>query len=194
MVMFMSSFIGYVRLGWDTESVDAQQDALRRAGCQQLFFDADTAVYGQRGPGLTKALAAARAGDALVVTRLSCLAQTASDLRAFMIELILAQVELRCLIEPQVELTREDMVLLANVLKVVIDLGQDRHRRARRRGIWEAQKAGAYKGRAPVIDRERVKALHGQGMGAGDIAKALGVARQSVYRILKELAVQSTGP
>jgi hypothetical protein len=96
-------------------------------------------------------------GDTPVVTRLSCLAETASDLRELMIDLILARVKLLCLIEPHVELTREDMVLLANVLKVVIDLGQEHHRRTRRRGIWEAQKAGAYKGRAPMIERERVK-------------------------------------
>jgi DNA invertase Pin-like site-specific DNA recombinase len=51
-------------------------------------------------------------------------------------------------------------------------------------GIAKAKKAGVYKGRPPSIDADAVRGLKGQGKGATEIAKALGVGRASVYRVL----------
>jgi DNA invertase Pin-like site-specific DNA recombinase len=42
-----------------------------------------------------------------------------------------------------------------------------------------------YKGRPASIDAARVRELKGQGLGATDIAKALGIGRASVYRVLE---------
>jgi DNA invertase Pin-like site-specific DNA recombinase len=55
-------------------------------------------------------------------------------------------------------------------------------------GIAKARAAGIYKGRPASIDPERVRALKTQGMGASDIAKALGIGRASVYKALEDNA------
>jgi Helix-turn-helix domain of resolvase len=59
-------------------------------------------------------------------------------------------------------------------------------RRARRlEGIANAKTAGVYKGRPASIDAARVRELKAQGLGATRIAKALGIGRASVYRVLE---------
>jgi DNA invertase Pin-like site-specific DNA recombinase len=51
-------------------------------------------------------------------------------------------------------------------------------------GIAKAKAAGVYKGRPPSIDAEKVKAMHAEGMGGTEIARAMGIGRASVYRML----------
>jgi DNA invertase Pin-like site-specific DNA recombinase len=53
-------------------------------------------------------------------------------------------------------------------------------------GIAMARRQGAYKGGKPRLDRLRVKELSSQGLGPAAIARELGIARSSVYRLLEE--------
>jgi DNA invertase Pin-like site-specific DNA recombinase len=55
-------------------------------------------------------------------------------------------------------------------------------------GIAKAKAAGIYKGRPATIDPAKVREMKAQGRGASEIAKALGIARASVYRVLNEQA------
>jgi transposase-like protein len=50
-------------------------------------------------------------------------------------------------------------------------------------GIARAKAAGKYKGRKPSIDAANVRRLRAE-LGAAAIAKKLGIARSSVYRLL----------
>jgi DNA invertase Pin-like site-specific DNA recombinase len=60
-----------------------------------------------------------------------------------------------------------------------------------REGIAAAVKAGKYKGRKPSIDPAEVKALAAT-MGPAAIAKQLGIARSSVYRMLEQQPAAGT--
>ena len=55
-----------------------------------------------------------------------------------------------------------------------------------REGIALAKERGAYKGRKPSVDREKVLELHREGVAKAQIAKRLGIGRATVYRILDE--------
>jgi DNA invertase Pin-like site-specific DNA recombinase len=57
-------------------------------------------------------------------------------------------------------------------------------------GIAQAKAEGVYtgKGRPASIDSSRVLELKAEGLGATEIAKALGIARASVYRVLAAVA------
>lgn len=61
--------IGLARVSTRDQHPEAQQDALRVAGCEQVFTDTASGVLARR-PGLDQALLVARRGDPLVVTRL----------------------------------------------------------------------------------------------------------------------------
>jgi DNA invertase Pin-like site-specific DNA recombinase len=49
-----------------------------------------------------------------------------------------------------------------------------------------AKRQGAYKGGNARLDRERVKTLSDSGLGPATLARELGIARSSVYRLLEE--------
>ena len=50
----------------------------------------------------------------------------------------------------------------------------------------EAKAKGVKFGLIPTIDRKKVVAIHGQGIGATDIAKQAGIGRSNVYEVLRE--------
>ena len=52
-------------------------------------------------------------------------------------------------------------------------------------GIATAKAAGIYKCRPASIDAAQVREMKAQGLGATEIAKALGIVRASVYRVLE---------
>jgi DNA invertase Pin-like site-specific DNA recombinase len=75
------------------------------------------------------------------------------------------------------------MVLTMPGMVAEMELGFIRDRQ--RAGIDTAKAKGVYKGRPETFDRARIVALRKQGMGATEIAKAVGCKRGNVYKALK---------
>ncbi len=63
----------------------------------------------------------------------------------------------------------------------------ERHRILERtnEGRLEAKAKGIKFGRKRKIDRDKIKALYGSGVGATEIAKTPGIGRSTVYKLLK---------
>ena len=51
-------------------------------------------------------------------------------------------------------------------------------------GIEKAKAQGIYRGRKPSVPVEKVRAMREAGHGPSAIAKALGISRMSVHRVL----------
>ena len=62
--------IGYARVSTRGQNDDSQVDDLTACGCEKIFTDTASGKHAAR-PELDKALAYLRAGDVLVITRLS---------------------------------------------------------------------------------------------------------------------------
>ncbi len=73
--------IGYTRCSIDDQDLTAQRDALAALGVEPVRIYADQGLTGtnRNRPGLEQALAACRAGDTLVVTKLDRLARSVRD-------------------------------------------------------------------------------------------------------------------
>ena len=71
--------VGYARVSTDGQTLDAQQSALRQAGCERVFSEKQSGAKTDRQQ-LAKAIAALTPGDTLIVTKLDRLARSTRDL------------------------------------------------------------------------------------------------------------------
>jgi DNA invertase Pin-like site-specific DNA recombinase len=87
---------GYARCSTDQQDLTAQRDALAALGVEteRVYVDHGLTGTNRERPGLREALAACRAGDTLVVTKLDRLARSLPDARAIADELTARQISL----------------------------------------------------------------------------------------------------
>ena len=88
--------IGYARVSTDEQDLTGQRDGLRALGVQaeRIYVDHGLTGTNRERPDLHQALAACRAGDTLVVTKLDRLARSLPDARAIADELTQREVKL----------------------------------------------------------------------------------------------------
>src|SRR3954454_7826573 len=88
--------IGYARVSTDTQDLTAQRSGLQALGVQpdRIYVDHGLTGTHRDRPGLREALAACRAGDTLVVTKLDRLARWLPDARDIVDELTTRQISL----------------------------------------------------------------------------------------------------
>jgi len=72
-----------------------------------------------------------------------------------------------------------------DMLGVLAEFETNLRRERQLEGIAKAKAAGIYKGRPASIDVARMREMKAQSLGATAIAKALGIGRASVYRLLE---------
>ncbi|MGB0973054.1 MAG: recombinase family protein, partial [Mycobacterium sp.] len=65
----MGELLGYARVSTSDQNSDSQADALAIAGCSRVWTDVASGVHAHR-PALDELVAAAGAGDTVVVCRL----------------------------------------------------------------------------------------------------------------------------
>jgi DNA invertase Pin-like site-specific DNA recombinase len=76
---------------------------------------------------------------------------------------------------------RMALTVLGMVAEMQLGFIRDRQRA----GIDAAKAKGIYKGRPATFDRARIVSLRKEGVGATEIAKAIGCKRGNVYKTLK---------
>ncbi|WP_321337398.1 recombinase family protein [uncultured Cohaesibacter sp.] len=124
-------------------------------------------------------------GDVLVVTRIDRLARSVADLSAIVKELMDKGASLE-VTEQNIDTNTATGKAFLQMLGVFAEFETNIRRERQLEGIAKAKQEGKYRGRKKSIDREAVKKLQQEGKGPAAIAKELGVARSSVYRLLEE--------
>jgi DNA invertase Pin-like site-specific DNA recombinase len=178
---------GYARVSTTDQDLKIQQAALKAAGCTVIRAEKATGTTMDGRTELATLLEFLRAGDVLVVTRIDRLARSLKDLQDIVHDLKGRGVFLRATEQPIDTATAAGKAFL-DMLGVFAEFETNLRKERQLEGIAAAKEAGVYKGRKPSIDATQVARLHQDGMGATDIAKKLGIARASVYRILADAA------
>jgi DNA invertase Pin-like site-specific DNA recombinase len=174
---------GYARVSSTSQDLSVQQAVLKAAGCTVIRAEK---VTGTRRDGRTELAAMMdflRAGDTLVITRIDRLARSVKDLQDIVHELRAKGVALRATEQPIDTSTAAGKAFL-DMLGVFAEFETSLRKERQLEGIAKAKAEGVYKGRKASIDAAEVRSLAGDGVGATEIARRLGVARASVYRLL----------
>ena len=88
-------------------------------------------------------------------------------------------------LEPAIDTAGPMGRMVLTVLGMVAEMELGFIRDRQRAGIDAAKLKGIYKGRPVTFDRARIVSLRKEGMGATEIAKAVGCKRGNVYKALK---------
>jgi DNA invertase Pin-like site-specific DNA recombinase len=181
--------IGYARVSTDEQDLTSQLDGLRAmgVGAERIYVDKGLTGTNRARPGLREALAACRAGDTLVVTKLDRLARSVADAHAIVQELTRAQVKLNLggsVHDPTDPVGK----LLFTALAMVAEFEADLTRMRTREGMKVAKAKGRLRGKAPKLN-PRQEALHGAAEHtSAELAELFGVARSTVYRAVERAA------
>ena len=191
--------IGYARVSTDAQDLTAQRTALEALGVpvERLYVDHGLTGTNRDRPGLREALAACRAGDTLVVTKLDRLARSLPDARDIVDELTRREIRLNLggsVHDPTDPVGR----LLFNVLAMVAEFESDLIRARTREGMQVAKAKGRLRGKQPKLSplqEAHLVALHRSGEHtSADLAELFNVARSTVYRALERARVAASTP
>jgi DNA invertase Pin-like site-specific DNA recombinase len=183
--------LGYARVSTGHQSLDQQLDALAAAGVDsdRVYSDklSGNSTREQR-PGLAALLDYARPGDAIVVVGIDRLGRNAAEVMTTIRELGERDIVLRSLregIDTSNVTGRMVAGVLASLAELELELGRERRTAAR-----EARRTrGQSIGRPKALDPSKAamaRKLQASGEPVTEIAKALGVSRATVYRVLAE--------
>jgi len=177
--------VGYIRVSTVDQNTDRQLDGVTVA---KTFTD--KASGGSRNrPGLDALVEYVREGDTVHVHSIDRLARDLGDLLS-LLTLFTGKGVSVTFHKERLTFTGEDSPFQTLQLQVIGAVAQFERaiiKERQREGIAKAKTKGVYRGRKPSIDPAQVKVLHqDHGLSPSAIAKELGIARSSVYRVLGE--------
>jgi DNA invertase Pin-like site-specific DNA recombinase len=179
---------GYARVSTTDQDLSIQVGALNAADCAVVRSEKVSGTSTDNREELKTLLQFLREGDTLVVTRIDRLARSLRDLQNLVHELHERGIHLKATEQP-IDTSTAAGKAFFGMLGVFAEFETNLRRERQLEGIAKAKAEGVYagKGRPAKIDASRVCELKGQGLGATEIAKAMGIGRASVYRALGEM-------
>ena len=179
--------VGYARTSTSdqTAGLAAQERDLKAAGAEKVFSEQTSSV--SKRAALASCMAFLREGDVLAVTKPDRLARNTAELLTIEADLSKRGIGLLVLSMGGEKLDTRNPTskLMLTILGGVATWEREIMLERQREGIAAAKAEGKYKGRPVSIKPEEVKRL-AVSMGPTAIAKHLGIARSSVYRLLEE--------
>ena len=181
----MTTF-AYCRVSTLDQDTSLQEEALRNAYPDAVVRTETASGTTTNGrPVLALLLEMIGQGDRLVVWKLDRLARNMNDLTNIVQAIEGREASLEIL-DQKIDTSTASGKAFLQMLGVFAEFETNLRKERQMEGIAKAKVAGVYKGRKPSIDINEVQRLSGQdGLGATEIAKRLGIARTSVYRVLK---------
>lgn len=182
---------GYGRVSTSQQSLDIQIEALKKAGVSsnRIFTDKITGSHLDR-EGLDLLRVKVEKGDVILVTKLDRLGRDTADMINLIKEFDHLGVAIRFLDDGiSTEGTMGKMVV--TILSAVAQAERQRILERTNEGRLEAKLKGVQFGRKRSIDRTEVQQLNKSGMSAIEISGKLGIARSTVYMLLKAAMEES---
>lgn len=179
--------IGYARVSTKEQNLHLQEDALKTAGCEEIYTDIASGSKSQR-PGLEKALEFVRSGDTLVVWKLDRLGRSIQHLIETVSVLNKRKVAFKSLQE-NIDTTSSGGKLIFHMFSALAEFERDLIRERTDAGLKAARARGRMGGRPSLLDNRQIKRMiemyEEQKNTVAEICKIYEISRPSFYNYLK---------
>jgi len=191
--------VGYARVSTAGQDLTAQRQALAALGVdpKRIYVDHGLTGTNRARPGLREALAACRAGDTLVVSKLDRLARSVPDARDIVDELTARGVKLNIggsVHDPGDPVGR----LLFTTLSMIAEFEADLARTRTREGMAVARAKGRLRGKQPKLksaqEAHLAQLYAAGGHTVSELEELFGVTRSTVYRALARVGQATREP
>lgn len=177
--------VGYARVSTTDQSVDAQVEMLKAAGCDRIFEETASGAKSDR-PILKGTIDFMRSGDVLVVYKLDRVARSLPHLISLMDQLKQSEIGFQSLSE-DINTTSAGGKLLFHIMGAIAEFERDMIRERTQAGLRAAKQKGRTGGRPRQMTDDKVKAarrLLDDGTPVRDVASLLAVSVPTIYRWL----------
>jgi DNA invertase Pin-like site-specific DNA recombinase len=181
----MNKLIGYARISTLDQSLNLQTDALKKAGCTEIFEDVISGSKSKR-EGLDHLLKYVRSGDTVVVWKLDRLGRSLRhlmDLIHFFNEKNIAFKSL----QESIDTSTSSGKLFLHIFGALAEFERELIRERTIAGLRAASLRGRKGGRPRLMDDNKIqqaKALHQSQIPIMEICRTLGVSKGTLYRSL----------
>ena len=180
--------IGYARVSTLEQDIALQVDALKKAGCDNIFDDTASGVTTQR-PGLTDALTFVRKGDTLVVWRLDRLGRSLRHLID-----VIADLEKRGIgfhsLQESIDTTTSGGRLIFQIFGALAEFERNLIRERTQAGLKAARVRGRLGGRPKSLDGSKIELAYRlydeKKHTIKEICRMLGISKPSLYAYLEQ--------
>ena len=180
--------IGYARVSTIEQNLDAQIDALRKEGCEQIFSEKASGGRKDRRE-LERCLSLLREGDTLVVSKLDRLGRTVRQLIELIEDFKKRHIHFKCLSDP-IDTSSATGEFFFLVMGAFAQLEKNLIRERTRTGLESARARGRTGGRPESISRDKKEAAYelynANDKTVDEIAALLGMSRMTVYRYIQK--------
>jgi DNA invertase Pin-like site-specific DNA recombinase len=180
---------GYGRVSTLDQNLDAQKDALLKAGVNRVFLEKITGTKSSR-PELDMVRQMLRRGDTLVITRMDRLGRSAKDLLTIVSELDERGVNLE-IIEQHIDTKTAEGKLFFTMVAAFAEFEHSMMVSRTKDGLAAARARGRLGGRKPKLSQLQIREIQklylAREHSVQDIAEMFQVSRPTIYRVLDEL-------
>ena len=182
----MVRLIGYARVSTEGQDTALQLDALRAAGCIQIYEDHVSGSMRKR-LGLDKMLSELIAGDVLVVWKLDRLGRSLAHLIEIVSELASREIGFRSLSDA-IDTTTAGGKLIFHIMGSLAEFERSLIAERTKAGMAAAKARGAMMGRRKALTSATLahaKLLIEQGESPSNVARSMQVGRSTLYRAIQ---------
>ncbi|GAN82256.1 recombinase family protein [Acidocella aminolytica] len=177
--------VGYARVSTYGQTLDAQLEQLKAAGCARIYREKATGARADRKE-LQKMLRQLVAGDVVTVTRIDRLARSTFDLFAVVKQIADAGARFRSLAEPWADTGTSTGRLMLAVLGGLADVERDLIRTRTAEGRSRAMARGQHMGRPPALtpqQQEEARQRRADGATLKELARSYNVSAATISRL-----------
>ena len=185
---------GYARVSTKDQGIDLQVDALKKAGCTEVYTEVMSGTRAER-PILSKLLENLRTGDVLVIWKLDRLGRSLKDLIEVVNELMTRKIDLKSLNDP-IDTTTSQGQLTFNLFASLAEFERDVIRERTQTGLSAARARGPKGGRPKGVPSSAestacaAETLYREGkLSSREIAGKLQISKSTLYSYLRHRRV-----